>query len=261
MQIQRYIRLLTVPLAFLQAIGMTYFINFVFGGNLIDTTLSNILLTAFVMTVGTVLLMWIGELITEKGISNGISLIIFASIVAGIVGKLWSYILGAGSQIIPVLLFIIFIVLSLIILSILLIKTVKEIPIVYARHGKIEETAVLPIPLNPVGMIPIIFAMAFVSFPYMIAQFVLKANIESLKPIAEWISQNLNLYSQSPSPLAIFIYFVLIVLFTYFYTYIVFSPEKIAESIQKRGGYIPGIRPGEETAKYLSKVLAHLCFW
>ncbi len=260
-QIQRYIRFLTVPLAFLQAIWMTYFINFIFGWNLIQTSLTTVLLTAFVMTVWTIFLMWLGELITEKWISNGISIIIFASIVAGIVGKLWAYILWAGSQIVAILLFIIVVVLSLIVLSILLIKTVKEIPIVYARHGKIEETAVLPIPLNPVGMIPIIFAMAFISFPYMISQFILKANIQSLKGIAEWISQNLNIYSQTPSVIAILIYFILIVLFTYFYTYIVFSPEKIAESIQKRWWYIPGIRPGEETAKYLSNVLAHLCFW
>jgi preprotein translocase subunit SecY len=118
-----------------------------------------------------------------------------------------------------------------------LIRTIKEIPIVYARHGKIEETAVLPIPLNPVGMIPIIFAMAFVSFPYMISQFILNSHISIpwIKAKAEWINQNLNIYSQTPSFIAVIIYFVLIVLFTFFYTYIVFSPEKLAETIQKRG--------------------------
>ncbi len=263
MQIQRYTRWLTVPLAFLQSIWMIFFINYIFWWNLINISVTNVLLAAFVMTVGTILLMWLWEIITEKGISNGISIIIFSSIVAGLTWKLWWFLLSAGTEILAIIILMLAIVISLIILSILLIRTIKEIPIIYARHWKIEETAVLPIPLNPVGMIPIIFAMAFVSFPYMISEFMLKLNISNsiLRSIAEWISTNLNIYSQTPSLIAVWIYFVLIVLFTFFYTFIVFSPEKLAETIQKRWWYIPWIRPWEETAKYLTGVLLHLCFW
>jgi len=179
MKIQQYTRWLTVPFAFLQGIGMVYFIHSL-APNVIDTSLATVLLGAFVMMVGSILLMRLGETITEKGISNGISLIIFASIVAGIMTKLFAYILGANSEELKkVIGFVLLVVVVLIVLSILLVKTVKEIPIVYARAGKIEETAVLPIPLNPVGMIPIIFAMAFLSFPYLIATLILKKGVEA----------------------------------------------------------------------------------
>lgn len=121
----------------------------------------------------------------------------------------------------------------------------------------------LPIPLNPVGMIPIIFAIAFVTFPYLLSRLVVQFQPmnANLMGLANWIEANLNIYSQQPALVAIIFYFGLIVLFTFFYTMIVFSPERIADTVQKRGGFVPGIRPGDETAKYINKILMHLCLW
>ncbi len=263
-KIQQYTRWIAFPLAFLQGIGMTYFMNYLLGGQLIDTTnFPLVLMCAFVLAVGAIMLMYIGERITEKGISNGISLIIFASIVSGIVSKVYTDISAAGSDRISVLLFMVVIVLGLILLSIFLLKTIKEIPIVYAKQGKVQESSSLPIPLNPVGMIPIIFAIAFATFPYLLSQLVIKFGTQNqtILQAANWIEKNFNIYNQDPSWTVVIAYFLLIIAFTFFYTMIVFNPEKIADNVQKRGGFTPGIRPGAETAKYLNKVLSHLCLW
>jgi preprotein translocase subunit SecY len=263
-KIAQYTRRLSFPLAFVQGIGMTYFINYLLGGNLINVqNFGLVALSAFVLAVGGTMIMYIGELITENGISNGISLIIFASIVSGITSKVYTDIAAARGDWIGVVLFMLVIVVGLILLSVLILKTAKEIPIIYAKQGKVQESSKLPIPLNPVGMIPIIFAMAFVSFPYLLSQMVTKFGGSSgtLMDAAKWIEGNLNIYNQQPAILAIVLYFILIVVFTFFYSMIVFNPEKMADNIQKRGGFIPGMRPGTQTATYLSKVIAHLCFW
>jgi preprotein translocase subunit SecY len=139
----------------------------------------------------------------------------------------------------------------------------KEIPVIYARQGKIQETSKLPIPLNPVGMIPIIFAMAFISFPYILAQLVTKFGYPSdfVRYWAGWIELNFNIYVQQPSLYAIAAFFLLVIFFTYFYTLVTFNPDKIADNIQKRGGFVPGTRPGNETAQYIKGVINHLSFW
>ncbi len=259
-KIQQYTRYLTVPLAFVQGIGMVYFINYLLGGAVIDTSFGTLMLAAFAMTVGAVLLMWLGELITEKGIANGISILIFASIVAGMTQQL-SVSISSASSLLGVILFILVIVLILILLSIFILRSMKEIPIIYAKQGKVEETSLLPIPLNPVGMIPIIFAIAFITFPYLLGRLAIQFQPmnNNLVALANWIEINLNIYSQQPALPAILLFFGLIVVFTFFYTMIVFSPERIADTVQKRGWFVPGIRPGEETAKYINKVLMHLC--
>lgn len=179
--------------------------------------------------------MRLGELITEKGIANGISILIFSSIVAGMTQQI-SVSVSSSSSILGIILFMLFIVVGLIILSIFILKSLKEIPIIYAKQGKVQETSMLPIPLNPVGMIPIIFAIAFVTFPYLLSKLVIQfqpMNIH-LVGVANWIEANLNIYSQQPALPAIILYFALIVVFTFFYTMIVFSPERIADTIQKR---------------------------
>lgn len=259
-KIQQYTRYLTVPLAFVQGIGMVFFINYLLGGSVIDTSIGTLLLSAFAMTVGAVLLMWFGELITEKGIANGISILIFSSIVAGMTQQV-SVSLASSSSLVGILLFMLVIIVWLIILSIFILKSLKEIPVVYAKQGKVQETSMLPIPLNPVGMIPIIFAIAFITFPYLLGRLAIQFQPmnTNLVALANWIEINLNIYSQQPALPAIILFFLLVVVFTFFYTMIVFSPERIADTVQKRGGFIPGIRPGEETAKYLNKILMHLC--
>jgi preprotein translocase subunit SecY len=262
-KVQQYTRWIAFPLSFLQGIGMVYFVNYLLGGNVIATDLVTILLAAFTLSIGTMMLMWIGELITEYGISNGISLIIFSSIVSGITSQTYTYISSSGGNFVGTILFMLFIVGALMILTILLIKSKKDIPVVYARQGGAKETASLPIPLNPVGMIPIIFSVAFVTFPYLLSQIIIKLGSQnpSIQAIAKRIEVNFNIYTQQPALPVIIVYFLFIVLFTFFYALITFNPEKMADTIQKRGGFIPGIRPGEETANYLNKVLMHLCFW
>ncbi len=261
-KIQQYTRYLSVPLAFLQSIGMVFFINYLLGGAVISTAPASLIITAFTMTVGSVLLMWIGELITEKGVSNGVSMLIFASIVAGITQQIYSSVAGSDNFI-GVVLFMLIIVLGLVLLSIFILKSIKEIPIIYARRGKVEESSSLPIPMNPVGMIPIIFSIAFVSFPYLLSKLITQFQPMNTKLVgmANWIEVNLNIYTQQPWIPAIVLYFILIIVFTFFYTLIVFSPERISDNIQKRGGFIPGIRPGKETAKYINWILMHLCLW
>lgn len=264
-KINQYTRYLTVPLAFIQGIGAVYLINSILWAGalpIIETSLVNVLLSGFVMMVGSILLMRLWELITEKGISNGISMIIFSSIVAGITQQLYGSV-TTSTNLWGMLFFMVVIVGVLVVLSILILKSIKEIPIIYAKQGQIQQSSQLPIPLNPVGMVPIIFAMAFVSFPNLLAKLITQFHPGNLKlvGIADWVSAHLNIYSQNPGFLAVFVYLVLIVLFTFFYALITFSPDRISDNIQKKGGYVPGIRPGNATAKYINSILMHLCLW
>lgn len=261
-KIQQYTRYLSIPLAFLQGIGMVYFINYMFGWAAIDTWIGTLLLAALTMTFGSVILMWMWELITEKWIANGISILIFSSIVSWITQSIYGS-FSWTSSVIWMLIFMLVIVLVLIILSVFILKSTKEIPIIYARKGKVQESSILPIPMNPVWMIPIIFSMAFVSFPYLISKMIVQFQPMNTKLVhaADWIEANLNIYNSNPSVLAVVIYFLLIVVFTFFYTLIVFSPDRMSDNIQKRGGFVPWIRPGKETSWYINKVLMHLCLW
>ena len=261
-KINQYTRYLSIPLAFLQWIGMVFFINYSLWGNVIDTSAGTLILAALAMTVGSVILMRLWELITEKWIANGISILIFSSIVAWITQSVYGSFSGT-TNIWWMLIFMLVIVLVLIVLSIFILKSVKEIPIIYARKGKVQESSILPIPMNPVWMIPIIFAMAFVSFPYLLSKIIAQFQPMNTKLVhaADWIEANLNIYSQQPGWLAVLLYFALIVLFTFFYTLIVFSPEKMSDNIQKRWGFVPGIRPWKETSTYINKILMHLCLW
>ena len=259
-KINQYTRYLTLPMAFLQGIGMTFIMNSMLGGQAIETSIGNILLVGLVLACGSLLLMRLGELITDKGLSNGISMLIFASIVSGIIQKAYTS-LSTGNNWFGVLLFMILIVVVLIVLSIFILKSTKEIPVVYARSGKVQQSSILPIPMNPVGMVPIIFAMAFVSFPYLMSQLIMQfqPGNQKLMAIADWIQINLNIYSENPGRIAIVFYIVFIVAFTFLYTLIMFSPDRMADNIQKKGGYIPGIRPGKATSTYINGILMHLC--
>jgi len=261
-KINQYTRFLTVPMAFLQWIWMTYLMNSMLGGNAVSTDFTTVLLVAFVLTVWAVMLMWLWELITEKWVSNWISLLIFASIVSWIFQKGYNS-LTAWQEWYWVLLFMIAIVLVLIVLSIFILKSTKEIPVIYTRSGKVQQSSILPIPMNPVGMVPIIFAMAFVSFPYLCFQLLhnfVPMN-EKVAAISNWIELHLNIYASNPGWLAILCYVILIVAFTFLYAMITFSPDRISDNIQKRGWYIPWIRPWKATAKYINGVLMHLCLW
>lgn len=265
--LSQYTRWLSLPLSFLQGIGMTYFINYLLSQGWVNViNVANfwwvVIPTAFALTIGNVLLMWLADMITEKWLSNWTSLIIFASIVSWIVTQWWWLVSWATDKLWSFV-FILIIVSILAILAILLIKTMKEIPVIYARQWKIQQTSTLPFPLNPVWMVPIIFAIAFASFPYLLSQLVIKfgSPSEFVANTARWIEANFNIYSSNPGWAAIIVYFLLIIFFTFFYTLIQFNPEKIADSVQKRGWYIPWLRPWSETVKYINGVLMHLCLW
>jgi len=243
-QIQQYTRYLTFPLALLQSIGMVYFINSILGWVIDTTNFTLVLWSAFILAIWSMIVLLIGDYITEKWISNGTSLLIFASIVAWMTQQVYRSILSADSWISTwwVIVFMFVIIWVLVVASIFLLKSIKNIPIVYARKWKVEQTSTLPIPLNPVGMIPIIFAIAFTTFPYLIAQLIIRMGTSNsvVMEIARWLDANLNIYStDQPSLIAISIYFILIVVFTFFYTLIQFNPDKIADNIQKRGWFIP----------------------
>lgn len=266
-KINQYTRWLTVPLAFLQSYGMILLLN---GGaahsgaalipNASDPLV--ILPIMLIITAGTVFVMWLGELITEKGIGNGISLLIFASIISGmpgIFGRMFNVARTGDTRQLGY--FVAFLVLTLAMLVFVVIVTEgqRNIPVTYASRagGGKGEKANLPIRVNQAGMIPIIFAIAMVTFPSVAAQFFTASTSPALQNVADFINRYLNPVD-NPSYLYIALYFLLIILFSYFYVSVTFNPEQIAENIQKRGGFIPGIRPGKQTAEFLAKVSSHL---
>lgn len=262
-QINKYTRLLTIPLAFLQSYGMILLLNRSAQGQLIPgaTDFISLLPIMTVVAAGTIFMMWLGELITENGIGNGISLIIFAGIIAGmptVFGRmLGTFQAGDSTKLIHFLLFVVLTLLMLVFV-VLITEGQRNIPITYATRatGGKGEKSVLPIRVNQAGMIPIIFAVSMVTFPSVIAQFFSASNSSLLQGIADFIGKYLN--SSNPSYFYIVLYFLLIIAFSYFYVSVTFNPDNIAENIQKRGGFIPGVRPGRQTADFLGKTSSYL---
>jgi preprotein translocase subunit SecY len=210
-----------------------------------------------IVAAGALFLMWLGEVITEKGIGNGISLIIFTGIVSGMPSVLSNmFIAGAGKQA-PFIFFCI-LTFGLLVAVVLFTEAHRLIPITYANQGAGRGVqGAIPIRVNQAGMIPIIFAISLITFPGIIAQFL--ATAPRFQGMVGFIGTYLN--ANNPSILYILAYFSLVMLFTYFYVSVTFRPEQLAEDIQKRGGFIPGIRPGRNTAELLKKVSIHLNLW
>ncbi len=259
-KLNRYTRWLTLPLAFIQSYGMIALINSQSQIEIIQNINepTTILPIMFTVTVGTLLLMWLGELISERGIGNGTSIIIFAGILASIpptVGPALRLAQAEPERLLP---FVGIILLSLIFILLIVLFTEgqRRIPVTYAgQRGRSKvEQSFLPIRVNQAGMIPIIFAVSLITFPSIIGQFLLYADAEWVKAIGRVATTQLNAQSWTYS----IVYFLLVIGFTYFYVSIVFKPEEVAENIHKRGGFIPGLRPGKETAEYLAKVSNHL---
>jgi len=249
----QWTRWITVPLAGMQTFGMiSLFRSQGIMGNLTPFQLTSVIITAI---AGTIFLMWLGELITEKNIGNGVSLIIFAGIVAGMpasISRIFST--WDSSQ-----LFIYIFLVALIVVAIAAVVTVTEgqrnIPVSYAKRIRGNKTfggssTHLPLRVNQAGVIPIIFAMSIMLFPGMIANFL----AQSSNPMLANIARNVGSFFQNQWMYG-GLYFILVVAFTYFYTAVVFDPHKISENLQKQGGYIPGIRPGLSTAEYLYHII------
>ncbi len=256
-KINQYTRMLTVPLAVLQSIGMYALLR----SQGIIATLSAIDILSFVatMTAGTMLLVWLGELISEKGVGNGISLLIFA----GIVGRIPVTFGQTLSTVNATNFFnlIIFLVIGLLVIASIIVinEGTRRITVYYAKRVRGNkmyggQSTHLPLRVNQAGVIPIIFAVSLVLLPSIVANYLTASKTPLLHNIATTITSLFN-------PSGIFyngLYFILVVGFTYFYTAVIFNPKKIAGEIQKYGGFIPGIRPGTPTASYLNYVLTRI---
>jgi preprotein translocase subunit SecY len=249
----QWTRWITVPLAAMQTFGMVSLLRSQqILGDIDSFGMFSIITVA---VAGTVFLMWLGELITEKKIGNGVSLIIFAGIVAGlpsVISRIFTT--GDSSQIFlygGILVLVVAAIASIVFIT----EGQRNIPVSYAKRIRGNRmyggtTSHLPLRVNQAGVIPIIFAMSIMLFPGMIANFLANAGNPAIASIAKTVGnvfQNQWFYGS--------LYFILVVAFTYFYTAVVFDPHKISESLQKQGGYIPGIRPGGNTAEYLYKIM------
>lgn len=254
-KINQYTRWLTVPLALLQAYGLLTLLRR--SSSLILPTITALQMTTILvtMTAGTVFLMWLGELISERKVGNGISLLIFAGIVSDLPRAVQQTVLAFDRT--QITNFFAFVVIALVTVVgvVLITEAQRNVPVSYARrvrgmrmYGGVDTH--LPLRVNMAGVIPIIFAISIILFPPLIAQFFVGARTAFIAQAAQFIItlfQGQLFYG--------FSYFVLVVGFTYFYTAVIFHPERIAENLQKQGGFIPGIRPGRPTADYLSYTL------
>ncbi len=270
LRISQITRIVTIPLAFLQALGQSaIFVRVgvldantfsLFGPNWLETLA--ILLS---LTVGTMILIWIGELITERGIGNGISLIIFAGIVSRIPQLIQQGFVassstgGSGGGIVSIGVFL-FIGLLTILGIVFIYQGQRRVPVQQPAKRAVgrgmltgsTQTTYLPMQVNSTGMIPLIFAQSILLFPALLSQYLIGNQIKWLSHAATWAGTylaNTSLWYYW------FAYFALVVLFTYFYAYVVWSQQNIAENLQKQGSFIPGYRPGEPTRKFLSAIL------
>ncbi|HRY91359.1 MAG TPA: preprotein translocase subunit SecY [Candidatus Gracilibacteria bacterium] len=261
--INQYTRLLTIPIAFIQSYGMIMLLNSQSAVQIVPNIghATVILPIMLAVTTGSILLMWLGELMTEKGIGNGVSVIIGLGIIANIpeiIGKSLALAQQSSDRLIP---FVVTILITLIltVLVIMVTEGQRKVPVTYAGRsvrGRGVQSS-LPIRINQAGMIPIIFAVSVMTFPTIISTFLKNSSSESLRNISVF----LDTYFHQNSIFYIAAYFLLTIAFTYFYVSITMNPDQIAENIQKRGGYIPGIRPGKETATYINKISNRLNLW
>ncbi len=257
-KLNTYTRWLTLPLAVLQSYGMIILMNTLYATvPIVDTSSLTVMIPVMLtITAGTLLLVWLGEQITEKGIGNGISLIIFASIISQVPQMIGQGLILADSdqsRLVP-LAAVALLTVALITAVILVNEAQRRVPITYGSAAVKKDESFLPIRINQAGMIPIIFAVAMVSFPSILGQFLVNARSPWLQDLGNTMTTILTV--NSPGYTALF--YILIVAFTYFYVSITFNPEQVAENIQNRGGYIPGVRPGSQTVEYLQKISTRL---
>jgi preprotein translocase subunit SecY len=261
-KITQYTRYGTVLLAIVQAVGISVFLQSIVspstGLHAVSPALMGIkftIITAISLTTGTILIMWLGEQITNRGIGNGISLIIFIGIVArlpdAVIAEVQQLLAGSRNLFVEILLLAVVVAMTGFI--VLMTQAMRRIPIqtpkkVVGIKMYAGQNTVLPLRLNMAGVIPIIFASSIITFPSMIRSFF---------PESEAMEEMMQLFSAT-GPLYNGIYALLIVFFTYFYTAIVFNPIDIADNLKRSGGFIPGIRPGKNTAQYLDNVLTRI---
>jgi preprotein translocase subunit SecY len=255
----QYTRYLTIALAILQSTGLIAVARtpgrLISGCSLAiipDASWQRIITMIVVMTAGTSVIMWLGELITDRGVGNGMSILIFTSIAAGFPGQLWSIKLAKG---LPTFIFVLLIGFAVVAAVVFVEQAQRRIPVQYAkrmvgRQAYGGTSTYIPIKVNQAGVIPVIFASSLLYIPSLIVNFT-----NSQAGWAVWISRNLV---KGDHPIYIAIYSALIVFFTYFYVAITFNPDEVADNMKKYGGFIPGIRAGRPTSEYLTYVLSRI---
>lgn len=259
--INQYTRYLTIPLAALQGFGTIRLLEKTAAANGGTSLLLNLnpfqwFVILISLTAGTMLVMWLGEIMTEFDVGNGISLIIFAGIVARLPASLSFLKQWYDPSKLPLMLGFIAVILIVIAAVVLVTEAQRNIPIAYAKRVRGNKlfggiNTHLPLRLNQAGVIPIIFAVSIMLFPALIAQFFISAKSPFIATNAQKVIDLFN----SQGLFYSVVYFGLIMAFTYFYTAVVFNPQEIAENVQKNGGFVPGLRPGQQTADFLSRVL------
>lgn len=252
----QFSRMITVPLAIVQGFALLFLLKK--QGILADLTMFNMIANLSVIVAGSMLIMWIGELISEFGIGNGMSLIIFAGIVANIPKEISQFFFTFNIANLP--LYILFLVVGLLIVAGVVVMTEAErpIPVTYAKQVRGDHVAggtqtYLPLRVNQAGVIPIIFALSILMFPQLIGNALSGMSNSILLSISKgllWFVANTWLYS--------LVYFAFVFLFTYFYTAVTFDPNQLAENLQKNGAFVPGIRPGLATREYIEKILTRI---
>ena len=252
----QYTRLLTLPLAFMQGFGLMALLQS--QGILGDLSIFDKLTNIAIMISGTMILLWLGELITEKKVGNGISLIIFAGIVASLPNTIRQLIFTFDPSQIPV--YAMFIASALLIIAgvVFISEAERSVPVSYAKQIRGSKmyggsSTHIPLRVNQAGVIPIIFAISILLFPQMIAGFLSSINNGAINIISGYINifmNNLWMYGAA--------YFILVFFFTYFYTAVTFDPHMISTNLQKGGAFIPGIRPGQPTSDYLSRIIGRI---
>jgi len=260
-KINQYTRYLTLGLAILQSTGIVALARTgnIFqgaanqGSLLVDDKMTTMLMMVIVMTAGTAMIMWFGELITERGIGNGMSILIFTSIVSSFPAALWGIKKSHGWDIFAVVLAIGFVIIAAVIF---IEQAQRRIPVQYARRMVGRKmfggsSTYIPLKVNQAGVIPVIFASSLLYLPALLTQF----NPEAAW--APWVERHLV---RGDHPYYMLMYFAMIVFFTYFYVAITFNPQEVADNMKKYGGFIPGIRAGKPTEEYLSYVLSRITF-
>jgi len=261
--INQYTRYLTVPLSILQSLVIYSILKNQFPSLVGQPSALEVLTMVATLTAGTILLMWISELITEDGVGNGSSFIIFAGILASLPGLVMRDLdLVAFDKVL-----LIGVVVGLLVMVagiVYVTEATRKIPIQYARrvrggmmHG--GQSSYLPLKINQAGVMPVIFAASLLSFPQIIAQFFVSGS--SASSVFYKLSEKFSLlYTSEYTWLYNLLYFVLIIAITFFYTFVVLNPNDQADNLKKSGGFIPGIRPGQSTAKYITSVMLRLTF-
>ena len=252
----QYSRILTVPLSIIQGYA---FLTLLTKQNVIPVLpFFDMVTNIIIITAGSLLLMWIGELITEFGIGNGVSLIIFAGIVASLPSQITQLVYTFDISQIPLYLAFLVAALAIIFGVVVITEAERPVPITYAKRVRGSRvygglSTYLPLRVNQAGVIPIIFALSILLFPQLIFSFLSTVDNATLQSIGKFVTAiiaNQWFYAIA--------YFVMVFLFTYFYTAITFDPHSIATNLQKNGAFIPGVRPGDSTAEHLSKILTRI---